>query len=155
MHYPVNHEQFTTDVEYYSEVIDLHKRAENYLLGFKWCKKINSSSLYTNLGSKLCIFLFEIDNLASREDNMLWIITGDIPSMYLDIYGPKSTREVLRTYVELAEAWIEHIKSGKSVDECYPFNAEPTNQVANLLKNKITFVKNVVIENIEDVYLKV
>jgi len=153
MHYPIKYKKLTTNVEYYSEVVVLHKEAENYLYNFDWCESINNSSLYINLGSKLCVFLFEIDNSASKEDNTLWVIVGDIPSMYLDIYGPKSTREVLNTYVELAEDWIEHVKLGKSIDECYPFNAEATSQMADLLEKKITFIKNKVIENIEEVQL--
>jgi hypothetical protein len=133
----------------------LHAQAGKYLLSFKWCKKIIESNLYLNLGSTLCIFLFEIENIASSEDNFLWIIVGDIPSMYLDIHGPKSTVQVLENYIGLSQDWIDDIKAGKSIDNCYPFNAAPTIEMANLLQKRTLFMKNTLIKNIDDIPLMI
>ncbi len=155
MDYPIEYNASIAKIEYSDEVVVLYNEAEKYLYSFKWCKNIKKSYLYTNLGSKLCIFLFEIENSASEDDNFLWMIVGDIPPMYLDIFGSKSIREVLNVYVELAKEWTEHIKAGKSTNECYPFNAEPTDEIVKLLGKKIDFLKDVVIENIEDIQLQI
>jgi hypothetical protein len=77
-----------------------------------------------------------------REDNFLWIMVGDIPSMYLDVYGSKTTIEVLRRYNALAKDWIYSVERGLSVDECYPFDAEPTMEMADLLKRRVTIIEN-------------
>src|ERR1700761_3304853 len=106
MSYPINYDDISVNTEFYSELAEMHKEAENYLKNFKWCKEIKNCSLYTNIGKVFCIFLFEIDNAASIEDNFLWIIVGDIPPMYLDTFGVKTTGEVIETYVDLAEEWI-------------------------------------------------
>ena len=154
MNYPIAFNKITEELEYYSEVQQMHQEAVKYLQGFKWCQKIINSVLYTNLGSKLCIFLFEIDNSASSEDNLIWVMVGDFPAMYLDAFGSKSTREVLETYVNLADDWIKQVKSGESTTECYPFEAEPTKEMATLFKKKVDFIRQTVIPNIDDIKLQ-
>jgi len=153
MQYPINHKKISTETEFHDEVIQLHKEAMDYLLSFNWCKRIIGADLYLNLGSVLCVFLFKIKNSSSKDDNYLWIVVGDIPSMYLDIHGPKTTKEVLEDYIRLAEDWIDHVKLRKSIKNCYPFKAEPTLEMAQLLEKRIFFMKNTLIENIADIPL--
>lgn len=153
MDYPINYKDITNETEFYSELDLLYDKAETYIKSFKWCKEIKDCSLYTNLGKIFCIFLFNIDNTASREDNFLWIVVGDIPSMYLDIFGAKTTRAVVETYTVLAEDWIDKIKKSKSVAKCYPFDAEPTLELAELLEKKVSFMKTTLIDNIDDIIL--
>ncbi len=71
--------------------------------------------------------------------------------MYLDIHGPKTTKQVLEDYIRLAEDWINQVKKGKSVKNCYPFRAEPTIEMATLLEDRTSFVKNTLIDNMEDI----
>lgn len=151
MTYPINCEAITSDIDFYPELKAIHEEAKNYLLGFKWCTEIKSSFLYTNLGSTFCIFLFEIVNSQSNEDDFLWVIVGDIPPMYLDVYGPQTTKEVVEDYIGLSEDWISHVKGGKLVNECYPFNVEPTIEIAELLEKRVSFMKNTLLDNMEDV----
>jgi hypothetical protein len=141
MKYPINRIDFITDVKFHGEVIQATKTATQYLLGFDWCREVIDVDLYLNLGATLCIFLLQIDNVASSEDNYLWVIVGDIPSMYLDIHGPSTTTEVIEDYIQLAEDWTENVKSGNSLAGCYPFNAAPTFEMAELLEKRVAFMK--------------
>ena len=151
MKYPIDYKQITTDTEFYQELIKMHEEAKAYLMDFAWCRKIIHSHIYLNLGSTLCIFLFEIDNSASKEDNYLWVIVGDIPSMYLDIHGPKTTKQVLEDYIRLAEGWIYQVKNGNSIEKCYPFKVEPTIEMAILLEKRTSFIKKTLINNMDNI----
>jgi len=153
MEYPINLDALKKSVEYYNEVIKMNERASVYLSGFDWCKQIRCSSLYMNLGSTLCIFLFEIENSASGEDNFLWLMVGDLPSMYLDVYGSKSTKEVLHRYAALAKDWIANVESGLSVDDCYPFDAAATREMADLLKKRVNLIEKSIIPNVDAIEL--
>jgi len=109
--------------QFYDEVLAMKTDATTYLLGLrKWCKKIYHSDLYYNLGSTLCVFLFEIENKQSVEDNRIWVINGDVPKMYLDSFGATTIKEVLENFCNLAEEWSSNILEGKSLDECFPFD---------------------------------
>lgn len=152
--YPINLKDINADIEFYNEVVEKHTEAEKYLLSFYWCKKIKESFLCANLGRVFCIFVFEIENSASLEDDFLWVIVGDIPSMYLDFFGENTTAAVTRNYIELAQDWIDHIRKGQSVNECYPFNAEPTIELAELLDKKISFMRDTLVHHMEDITFK-
>ncbi|HEY4194558.1 MAG TPA: hypothetical protein VGM63_03425 [Mucilaginibacter sp.] len=154
MHYPINYKDIPDTIEFYSEISLLHSEAESYLKSFKWCKEIKSSSLYTNLGKVFCIFLFEIENISSVGDNFLWLIVGDIPPMYLDIFGPKTTKEAVEDYIRLAADWIIKVNSRESVDRCYPFDASPTLESAELFAKKVLFMKRTLLDNIENIQIK-
>jgi hypothetical protein len=153
MEYPIRVKALTEAVDFYPEVIKMNDQARVYIEGFRWCKEVRDSVLYLNLGSTLCIFLFEIENFASSEDNFLWIMVGDIPAMYLDVYGSKTTIEVLRRYNALAKDWISNVERGLSVDDCYPFNVEPTMEMADMLKKRVDFIEKTIIPNIDEVDL--
>ena len=154
MKYPINFNRINRKMEYYDEIIKCHSHATEYIKSYYWCKEIKGSSLYTNLGWVLCIFLFDIVNASSEEDNLLWLIVGDIPSMYLDVFGPKTTIQVLELYSALAEDWIKQIKSGGSIEECYPFKANPTTEMAELLQLKVNQIKNNLIPNIDEISIQ-
>ena len=150
MKYPVDFNDIDKKLEFYDEVIKAHNEATQYINSFYWCLEIKKSTLYTNLGRVLCIFLFDIVNTASEGDNLLWIIVGDLPPMYLDVYGPTTTVQVLEDYATLAEDWIAQIKTGGSVENCYPFNASPIVEIAELLETRVDQIKNNLIPNIDE-----
>src|SRR5580658_5525649 len=133
MKYPIDYKEVTGKTEFHLELVKVHEEAVAYIMSFAWCKKIINSYVYLNLGSTLSIFLFKIENIASSNDDYLWVVVGDIPPMYLDIHGPNTTKQVLEDYIHLAEDWIVNVKVGKSVKNCYPFIAEPTIEMAEML----------------------
>lgn len=152
--YPINFKEITADLEFYEEVLTLHKKAENYLHSFYWCEEIKECFVYANIGRVFSIYVFEITNTASVKDDFLWIIAGDIPSIYLNVLVDDTTVSVTENYIDLAQDWINQIKNGQSVAECYPFNAQPTIELAELLQKKISFMRDTVIHNIDDIPFK-
>ena len=149
MKYPVKTDGLKPDLEFYTEVVKMQKEADKYLLAFKWCLSIKESSLYLNLGEKLCVFLYEIDTSSSNGDNFFWIVVGDLPAMYLDVYGAKTTIEVLEDYASLASDWISNVELGLSVEDCYPFDAKSTMEMADLLKKRVNIIEKSIIPNID------
>ncbi len=109
--------------------------------------------MYFNLGSTICIFLFEIVNNQSKEDNRIWVISGDLPKMYLDTFGPQSIKEVLDDYSDLAEEWADNIIAKKSIKNCFPFEAKPTIELAGMLKQRVHFIRNTILKNTTDIRL--
>lgn len=153
--YPISTTNLNPTLEFYEEVLEMKMRAEKYITGFRWCDGIKSTQLYYNLGSAICVFLFNIENNQSLDvaDNKLWVIVGDIPSMYLDTFDVKSVKEVLAIFSDLGEDWADNILANKSVEDCFPFEEKPSVHLANLLKSRISFIRTTLLEEIEDVKL--
>jgi hypothetical protein len=89
---------------------------------------------------KLGIFLFEIEPLNDTVDDFIWVIVGDVPSVYLD-KTISSGKDALERYCELMEEWADHVKNNKSLDECYPVDAESTTENAELLNTRVSFLR--------------
>jgi hypothetical protein len=155
--YPIPLKKIKPSLEFYDEVIKMNLEAEEYINGFKWCKQIKEAHLYYNLGSTLCVFLFNIYNIQSTDeaDNVLWIIVGDLPSMYLDTYNIKSLKEALENYAELGGEWADNIITKKSVKDCFPFDEKPSLKLAKLLKSRVEFIRSNLLDNIEDIKLAI
>jgi hypothetical protein len=153
MNYPIPISGLSPQLEYFEEVTKIHAEATEYMLAHKWCKQIRNGWLYTNIGYPLCIFLFEIENLQSPEDELLWVMAGDFPLIYLDTYNVKSTREVVRVYVKLAEQWLKAEEAGKSLTDYYPFKVPDGKEFVELFRNKVELLKKVMVEQIDDIVI--
>ena len=155
IHYPIATKDINTSIEFYEEVLERHIVAHDYLIGFKWCDAIKNAYLYYNLGATLCVFLFDIENNQARDeaDNHLWVITGDLPNMYLDTESVKSLKDVLDVYADLSEDWADAILAKRSVEDCFPFDEKPSIKLAKLLKKRVDFIRNTLIDNVVNIEL--
>jgi len=129
-------------------VLKLQNEAQNYLENFEWCKSVKKSwydkdfSIYDKIG----IFLFEIEPLNDTIDDFVWIIVGDLPSVYLD-KSVKTGKESLEIYCDLMQDWADNVKSGKSLMESYPIPTDPTIENAELLITRISFIRRKLLTN--------
>ena len=131
-----------TEIEELQSILNLYEEAKEYLEEFNWCNSIKKSWYEKEFGiyEKIGIFLFEIDPINESVDDFIWVIVGDLPSVYLD-KSVTTGREALETYCELMEEWAENVKTGASLEECYPVPADPTTENAEQLLNRILFIR--------------
>ena len=131
-----------SDIEYKDEVLKLSELAGDYLNTFEWCEKIVKGWVVNDFGYILCIFYFEIEtNRDSEADDHIWVIIGDLPTAYIDLISATTSKEALVHYCDLMEDWINCIKNGQTVEDCYPISALPTLEHANMLQSRIELIK--------------
>lgn len=130
------------EIEELKAILKLHDNAKSYLGSFKWCISVNHGwydpefSIYEKIG----VFLFEIEPIDESVSKLIWVIIGDLPTVYLD-EGIKTSKEALELYCELMSEWVNNVSEGKGLDECYPVTVEPTLENADLLNYRIEFIK--------------
>ena len=151
MKYPIKIENINSSLEFFDEVVPLIKESKDYLHGYKWCKSIQEGWLFINIGYAVNVFLYKIENEQSPEDDLLWVMVGDLPSSFLDTYNVKTTKEVVQTYIDLADDWVAHVESGQSLDECFPFDVTNTNQMVGIFKERVRLLQNSILPNIPDI----
>jgi len=131
-----------TEMDEIQCLLNLYNEAKAYLEEFDWCSRIINSwndreySFYDKVG----IFLFEIEPANPNIDDFVWIIVGDLPTVYLD-KSASSGAEAVEIYCELMEDWIERVVEGKSIANCFPIPNEPTLKNATLLKFRTKFIR--------------
>jgi hypothetical protein len=123
------------------EVLKLSVEATEYLHSFKWCTKIKKGYLCKEWGYRLCVFYFEIEAVDQALTNV-WVVVGDMPPAYIDSKHAVSPSQALERYVVLMDDWIAHVKTGKSVVECYPVHVEPIEKYADMLLQRTEKIKN-------------
>lgn len=131
-----------TEIEEVQAILSLYYDAKNYIEDFDWCvstKKCWYDKDYS-IHEKIGIFLFEVEPINDTVDDFIWVIVGDLPSVYLD-KSVTTGEEVLKTYCELMQEWADNVKSGKSLNECYPVPVDPTTENADLLSSRISFIQ--------------
>ena len=131
-----------TEIEEIQSILVLYDEAREYLESFDWCisiKKVwydKEHGIYEKIG----IFLFEIEPLNDTVDDFIWVIVGDLPSVYLD-KSVTTGHEALEIYCVLMQEWADNVMSGKSLDGCYPIPVDSTMENAALLSNRIAFIR--------------
>jgi hypothetical protein len=136
-----------TEVEEVQTVLILYKEAKEFLENFSWCVSIRKCWYDDEheICEKIGVFLFEIEPINDTIDDFIWVIVGDLPSVYLD-KSITTGHEALDTYCELMQEWIDNVKSGRSLKECYPIPVEPSKENANLLDSRIKFIKQTLLK---------
>ena len=131
-----------TEIEEIQAILSLYYEAKNYIEDFDWCVSTKKCWYDKDFGiyEKIGIFLFEIEPLNDNVDDFIWVIVGDLPSVYLD-KSITTGQEALEQYCELMQEWADNVKSEKSLEECYPVPVDPTIENAELLNSRIAFVK--------------
>ena len=130
------------EIEEIQAILSLYYDAKNYIEEFDWCVSTKKCWYDKDHGiyEKIGIFLFEIETINDTVDDFIWVIVGDLPSVYLD-KSVTTGEEALETYCELMQEWADNVKSGKSLDECYPVPVETTIENADLLNSRIAFIR--------------
>ena len=130
------------EVEEGNDIAPLHEEAISFLYSHKWCNKVGKGWYDEDFSilDKLGVFLFEIEPINDDVDNHIWIIVGDLPSVYLDA-SVETGKEALEIYCEIISEWVGNVLKGQSLEESYPVAAEPTQENAELLKKRIAFIR--------------
>jgi hypothetical protein len=131
-----------TEIEELQSILTLHEDAHDFLESFEWCISIKKVWYDKDYGiyEKVGVFLFEIEPINDTVDDFIWIIVGDLPSVYLD-KSITTGRDALERYCELMEEWAENVKNGKPLDDCYPVPVDPTVENAELLNSRTSFIR--------------
>ena len=131
-----------TEIEEIQAILCLYYDAKNYIEDFDWCVSTKKCWYDKDFGvyEKIGIFLFEIEPLNGNVGDFIWVIVGDLPSVYLD-KSITTGQEALERYCELMEEWADNVKNEKSLEECYPVPSDPTIENAELLNSRIAFVR--------------
>lgn len=121
-------------------ILDLQFRAKSWLERQTWCIEVIKSWYALGLYEKIGVFLFNIVPENDDVDDFVWVVVGDLPTVYIDklITTPN---DVLIEYCYLMQDWAEHVLKGLPLDECYPVIAPPSHENAELLLKRISFIR--------------
>lgn len=122
--------------------------AEGFVSAFSWAPNISSSTLCFGVGGVIAIFLFKFGSLIGDTDDKLWVIVGDLPSAYLVVDEDDDPRQATERYCELMDDWCEAVEQGSDLSEVYPVDVPATSENSELLRKRISFIRNEILLDI-------
>jgi hypothetical protein len=78
------------------------------------------------------------------------VIAGDIPPAYLVCDDAPTWFEALDGYVREMERWVSAVRSGDSLAEVIPVNAEPSIEHADMLASRLQFIREQILAYVDD-----
>ena len=115
--------------------------AEEYLIAQqKWCQSIKNAYFGLGVGGIVAVFLFEILPKKQNVDDYVWVIVGDLPSLYITTEDAPNPACALDAYLGAMQKWVDYVLNGNINEKCPPVNVEPTRENGEMLKQRIKFI---------------
>jgi hypothetical protein len=125
---------------------EMAAEARAYMEEFEWCPAIESIHLALGVGGVVGVFLFQFAEVIEDDDDALWVVVGDLPSAYVIVEPGDDGISALERYCELMEDWAYNVLKGKSLEDSFPVEAEATQEHAQMLRDRIVFLRSEIIE---------
>ncbi|MGL6194199.1 MAG: hypothetical protein ACRC2T_05190 [Thermoguttaceae bacterium] len=127
------------------ELIKMLKAARDFITSHKWCPEIKYEYFGGGIGGIIAVFLFQFSSSINDQDEWLWVIEGDVPPAYLVVDSANNPCKALDLYCSTMESWSHCVLSGSSTDNEFPVKALPSAENANMLLNRVNFLRKEVI----------
>ena len=129
---------------------EMAAEARAYLEDYEWCPPIEKFHLASGIGGVVAAFLVQFEEvIEGTEDDALWVIVGDLPSAYVIVEPGDDGDAALSRYCGLMEDWAFNVLKGNSLDESFPVAAEATHENAEMLSQRIAFLRTEILESPE------
>ncbi|MBL7797291.1 MAG: hypothetical protein JNJ90_12410 [Saprospiraceae bacterium] len=127
------------------EFITLAKEARLFLQGHNWCKAIEKQWLAANWDNILIVFYFDFIPDSSDTDDHVWVIVGDLPPAYIDVESANTETEAVQVYIEIMDDWVQCVKGGRPVEDCYPISIPPEIRYADMLDLRLQLIRKYIL----------
>ena len=115
--------------------------AKQYIANFRWCPPVASVYYGGGVGGVVAVFLFHFDKRIGGCDEWLWVVDGDLPSVYLVTDQAVNPAAALDGYCQLMDEWAQAVIAGQPLNDFFPVKAEPTRENANSLMKRLNYIK--------------
>jgi hypothetical protein len=136
------------DFEETEQLRESLEEAKAFLRSHHWCRSIRRELFGLGVGGVVRVFLFELVG-DPGVDEVLWVVTGDVPPAYLVTDGARTPVAALEVYCGLMEAWIDAVRRKADPSEAFPVSVEPTEKNAALLEKRVWFLRREIVPAFE------
>ena len=124
--------------------------AKNEISFYDWCLNIIESYVGIFFTGIVGVFLFKIKSSRDDIDKWVWVIVGDLPSIYITAEESPNAACALDSYIGAMEEWVEAAEKGESVANLVPVNVSATKENARNLKVRLTMLDEMVLSEYKE-----
>lgn len=120
----------------------LEADARAFMARQSWAPRIVDMPLAFGLAPILALYLARFDpDDVKPEDLERWVVVGDLPPMHFETDETPTPALALRMYCAIAQDWADTVLASEDLSECYPIEAPPTAEHAEMLLGRIDFIR--------------
>lgn len=123
----------------------LAQDARAFVQSHHWAPPIAELLLAFGFDGIIGLFLVRFESgIVSGEgegDTEIWVVVGDLPSIYFETEDIGTRAEALKTYCNIAEDWADRVIAGDDLSDSYPIPVAPTHEHARMLKSRIDMIR--------------
>ena len=129
---------------------EMAQEAVEYALSFEWCLEIHERYFGSGIGGVVALFLFDITIKGSDAPEWLWIIVGDLPSVYLEFEAFPTPRSALIRYIEGVEEWLEASPAERASGEIIPIDVPADPEIFEMLRGRVATLRSSILPQIRE-----
>jgi hypothetical protein len=138
------------DIDYDSEdeaeaIKALTAQAHAFVNSYRWTPPIESLTLAFGVGPILGLYLMRFEPGGKPEDRERWVVVGDLPSMHFETDDTPVPWLALKLYCAIAQDWADNVLAGRDLSDSYPIPVAPTAEYAQMLLDRIDFIRREII----------
>jgi len=142
------------DAEEEKSLLDaLARSARAFVESHQWAPPIADLLLAFGIGGIIGLFLVRFERgITTGEghgDSEIWVVVGDLPSIYFETEDIDTRAKALVAYCNIAESWADRVIAGDDLSENFPIPVEPTDEHAKMLKSRIATLREKFIPLVE------
>jgi hypothetical protein len=118
-------------------------KARAYITSFHWCLPVRTMYFVDGVGKIVALFLFGFEGKIGGTDEMLWVVVGDVPSVYMIAApeGPDNAKKALEAYCELMDDWVNAVLVTHDFEGVFPVDAAESPANATDLRSRLGFIR--------------
>ncbi len=128
------------DAEERALLASLRGEAHAFLRSHQWCRGIRRDLVGYAVGGVIGVILMQLEPSPPAAE-WLWVVVGDVPSVYMVIDELGDPCSALEAYCELMEEWIHAVRTGGDLSTVFPVAAAPTREHADMLERRLAMIR--------------
>lgn len=125
-----------------------YRNALDYLKGYDWVSSVGDEYVGYIEPGIIGVFLFRVFSENPDVDPWIWVIVGDLPSAYIPCYNIPDPWSAVDAYIYEMDRWADAVLSSSSLDGLFPVAAEPSEELARMLKTRTAFIVDRILPDI-------
>ena len=124
-------------------------KAVRYVRSFRWCIDLHEQYFGDGVGGVVALFLHRVTIRGFQRPEWIWVIVGDIPSVYLELEGFPTPRAALGRYIEGVEEWLAASPEARKSGEIIPIDVPPAPEWLEGLAGRIKTLRTLVLPHLK------
>ena len=125
-------------------------KAGNYVRSFAWCDELHEQYFGDGVGGVAALFLHRVTIRGVDGPEWIWVIVGDLPSVYMEFEAYPNPRAALDRYIEGMEEWLAACPEDRASGDIIPIEVPSEPEWIEALAGRMKMLRKSILPHLRD-----